>query len=117
MLNKCDQEGTVQKAEIPIDIKEIINRFLLKLSESNIKIQKAVLFGSYAKKIHGEYSDIDLALVSPDFTGNPYDDNEKIRDAKFAVSYNIEAHTYRADEFNESDPFVREILKHGIVIS
>lgn len=103
-------------AEVPTEIREIINRFLLKLSESHIEIQKAILFGSYSKSLNNEFSDIDIALVSPNFSGNPYYDNEKIRDAKFAVSYNIEAHTFTIDEFNESNLFVREILKNGIVI-
>jgi uncharacterized protein len=101
-------------AEIPIEIKEIISKFLIKLGESDIIIQKAILFGSYVKKSFNEFSDIDLALVSSNFSGNPYLDNEMIRDAKFAASYNLEAHTFTIEEFNESNYFVREILKDGI---
>jgi uncharacterized protein len=103
--------------KIPIEIKDKINRFLQKLKESNIIIQKAILFGSFANEKYHEFSDIDIALVSSSFTGNPYYDNELIRDAKFAVSYDIEAHTYTQDGFNEGDPFVREILKNGIEIA
>lgn len=101
--------------KIPNEINEIIRNFLIKLAESNIFIQKAILFGSYAKKNNNDLSDIDLALVSANFSGNPYFDNEIIRDAKLSVSSMIEAHTYTLDEFNESNPFVREILKHGII--
>ena len=43
-------KGTIRMAEIPTEVKDIINKFLVKLSESNITIQRAILFGSYAKK-------------------------------------------------------------------
>ena len=75
------------------------------------------MFGYYAKNQYNKYSDIDIALISPNFTGNPFYDNEKIRDAKFAASYNIEAHTFTVDEFNINNPFVREIIKTGISIN
>lgn len=103
--------------KIPIEIENIIKRFLSKLKESNIIIQKAILFGSFAKEKSNEYSDIDLALVSPNFSGNLYYYYELIREAKFAVSYDIEAHTYSIEGFNEEDPFVCEILKTGIQIT
>jgi len=100
--------------EIPAEIKDIIRIFLQKLKESNINIQRTILFGSYAKSTNNEYSDIDLALVSDNFSGNPYLDNEKIRPAKFAASYNIDAHTFTKKEFDEINLFVKEILKNGI---
>lgn len=103
--------------KIPDEIKDILKIFLEKLSESNIRIEKAVLFGSYAKNLNREDSDIDIALVSQDFSGNPYLDNELIRKAKFAASYSIEAHTFTVEEFKEGNPFINEILSYGITIN
>ncbi|OGU15751.1 MAG: nucleotidyltransferase [Ignavibacteria bacterium GWB2_35_12] len=101
-------------AEISSEIKELIHKFIDELEATNIHVQKAVLFGSYARGTNDKWSDIDLAIVSDNFVGNRYYDNEKIRKAKFAVSYELEPLTYRPEEFNESNPFVREILRHGI---
>ncbi len=103
--------------KVPVEIIEIINKFLFELSESNIRIEKAALFGSYAKGTYNEYSDIDIALFSGDFSGNPYLDNELIRKAKFATSYAIEAHTFTLGELDGNNPFVSEILRHGILIN
>ncbi len=103
-------------AEISTEIKELINKFIYELEATNIHVQKAVLFGSYARGTNDKWSDIDIAIVSDNFVGNRYYDNEKIRKAKFATSFELEPLTYRPEEFNESNPFVREILRHGISI-
>lgn len=103
-------------AEIPIEIRKKIEQFLANLKELNISLSKAILFGSYSRNTYNEFSDIDIALVSPDFSGNPYYDNEKIRESKFNSSYDIEAHTFTEDEFNSGNPFIKEILKNGIVL-
>jgi predicted nucleotidyltransferase len=103
--------------KIPAEIRNILQVFLDKLSESNIRIEKAFLFGSYAKKSNNELSDIDIALVSRDFTGNQYLDNEMIREAKLAASYSIEAHTFTVEEFESGNPFISEILSYGISIN
>lgn len=103
--------------EIKPEIIQLIKRFLKELDNSNINIKKAILFGSYAKGKEDEWSDIDIALVSEDFTGNRFDDNEMIRKAKFAVSYDIEPLTFLPNEFDETNPFIREILYYGVPIS
>ncbi len=102
--------------EIPIEVREKVRTFLSKLNDSNISIIKAILFGSYSTNQFNEFSDIDIALVSSDFSGNPYFDNQKIRKAKLSSSYDIETHTFSEAEFNSENPFVKEILKHGIVV-
>lgn len=103
--------------KIPVVIQDIIRVFLMRLLESNIRIEKAILFGSYAKGTFDEYSDIDIALISGDFSGNIYLDNELIRKAKFASSNAIEAHTFTSQDFTGNNPFVKEILSYGILIN
>lgn len=45
-----------------------INKILLTLlQERSLNINKIVIFGSYAKSKEGEYSDIDIIIVSKDF--------------------------------------------------
>ena len=102
--------------EIPNNIKEIVNKFVLEAKKDNITISQAVLFGSYAKGTNHEYSDIDVAVVSDDFIGIRIHDNIKLINAALKASIDLETHPYRPEDFNESNPFVKEILETGIRI-
>jgi len=97
-------------------ILDIVNRFLDEAEKYDIHILQAILFGSYAKGTNTEYSDIDLAIVSSDFVGTRYLDNQKIRRAKLNVSYELETHPFSPEDFDEENPFVKEILTTGVKI-
>ena len=103
--------------EVPDKIIEIIKKFIEEARKDNINISQAILFGSYAKGTYNEYSDIDLAIVSEDFEGNRFYDNRKIRKSKLKISYDLEPHTYRPEQFTSDNPFVQEILEYGIAIN
>ena len=102
--------------KIPVNIIEIINRFLQKLEKSDIYVKVAILFGSYANGTYNEWSDIDLALVSDSFCGIRFYDWDKLRDAKLSVSYDLSPLPYRSEDFTPDNLFVKEILKTGIRI-
>jgi len=103
-------------AEIPNEIVKIIRNFLAEAEKDNIRILKAVLFGSYANGNWNKYSDIDLALVSEDFQGSPFYDSKRLFKSVLKSSTDIETHPFLPEEFNESNPFVYEILRTGIPI-
>ncbi len=48
---------------------EKIQRFLHGISASGLHVERAMLFGSYTKGTANTWSDIDVAIVSKDFTG------------------------------------------------
>ena len=104
-------------ADIPNEIKEKIIRYLNELQNEKIKIKKAVLFGSYAKGIFNEWSDIDIALVSDDFTGSRFSDKNMIRKATLKIGTDIEALPFNSADFNNENPFVKEIIETGIEIN
>jgi predicted nucleotidyltransferase len=90
-----------------------IKRFIAELEKNSIHVQKAVLFGSHAKGTSNEWSDIDLAIVSDDFSGDRFDDKARIRPFKKVVGWDISAVPFRVEDF-ENSLFVRdEILKYG----
>jgi uncharacterized protein len=103
-------------AQVNAKILDIIKRFILEATKYNIHIQQAVLFGSYAKGTNNEWSDIDVAIVSSDFIGLRYLDNQKISRPKLNISYDLETHPFRPEDFNEDNPFVKEILSSGVRI-
>ncbi len=93
-----------------------IKRLIAALGEENINVERAILFGSYARGTATEWSDIDVALVSPDFSGNRFDDNCRIMKAKLRINARLETHPYTSEDFLDF-PFVRdEILEHGIEV-
>ena len=49
----------------------IIEQYVSLLKTNNFIIEKAVLFGSFAKNKNTNDSDIDIAVVSKDFQGLP----------------------------------------------
>jgi len=101
-------------AQIPDNISSIIELFLEELEKNHINIEQAVLFGSYAQGTHTSWSDIDIALVSPDFEGDRFKDRDKIRRIKLKISSDLEPIPYPPNEFTAADPFVKQILATGI---
>jgi len=93
-----------------------IKKLITELEKDDITIERAILFGSYALDTATEWSDIDVALVSPAFSGSRFDDNCRIRKTKLRVNTNFHTHPYTREDFLDS-PFVRdEILPHGIEV-
>ena len=101
-------------AQIPSEIKEMINKYLSALKKNNIPIKEAILFGSYAKGNHHEWSDIDIALVSKLFKGNRIEDKDSIRKITLSVSSAIEVLPFSPNDFNLQNPLAKEIIETGI---
>ena len=102
--------------KIDDSIIDIIKSFVVESLKYNIHIQQAILFGSYAKGKNHKYSDIDLAVISEDFVGIRFLDNQKITRPKLNISYDLETHPFRPEDFNEDNPFAKEIMVYGIRI-
>ncbi len=62
---------------------EVVERFLKLIKSDNITIERIILFGSYAKGNAGEWSDMDIAIVSPDFSGMPFYDRKILNSLLF----------------------------------
>jgi len=102
--------------EINSEINKTIHKYINLLNANNIKITKAYLFGSYSIGESKEWSDIDLALISDKFSGDNFEDRSMIGKITISVDGRLEPHTFRSSDFNESNPFAREIINTGIKI-
>ncbi len=91
-------------------------KLLVKAVENEkIKLSAAYLFGSC---VNGgsdqELSDIDVALISENFSGFRFDDNLKIIPIATRIEPRIETHPFKLEDFNNS-PFAKEeIVAKGI---
>jgi len=96
---------------------KVVKEFVRAIEAEGISLNKAILFGSYARNCQHEWSDIDLALVSDGFSGFGYDDKRQIAKINCRKPFSlIQATTFSTLDFEIGDPFVEEIKKTGIVI-
>ncbi|GBD95453.1 MAG TPA: nucleotidyltransferase domain-containing protein [Nitrospirae bacterium] len=93
---------------------EVVERFLKLIKSADINIERIILFGSYAKGNAGEWSDMDIAIVSPDFSGMPFYDRKMLNSFILKIDSRIEVHPFRPEDFTEDNLFVKEILKNGM---
>lgn len=101
----------------PDSILSTAKRFIEVVRKQGIPVEAAYLFGSWAKDHASQWSDIDLAIISPSFEGAKFYDRRKLYRAILEIDVGIEPHPYRPEDFNDSNPFVREILKTGVKIA
>ena len=92
---------------------------LIQLLKTNgIDVCEVYLFGSSVIDKAGEYSDIDIAVVSKDFTGMPFYDVKKISKFRRAVDLKLEVHPFSLDDVLNNPPlFFVDIKNKGIRIS
>jgi len=99
-----------------IDIRNILERLLAALREKTIRVAEAYLFGSFAHGENTEYSDIDIALVSEDFTGVRYLDIKKMGRIVRDIDCRIEIHSFSMQDKSNS-MFLAEIIRTGIRVA
>ena len=95
---------------------EIAEKYLSILRKNKIKLMKVYLFGSFAKGISRKDSDIDIAIVSDNFTGDWINDRLILMRLRREVDLSIEPHPFLPEEFDKTNPFVNEIIRTGIRI-
>ncbi len=94
-----------------------IKRLIRVMERNGLSINAAYLFGSYAKGKTDKWSDIDVAIVSDDFSGIRFYDVEKLISVLKKYNSFIEFHPFRTVDFNpETDLFTKEILENSLKI-
>jgi predicted nucleotidyltransferase len=99
------------------ELKNIIARYVAAL-QKHIRVCKVILFGSYARGNPRRESDIDLAVISPDFNNNPLEDLYLLSQSRAAASWDIEALPYSLQQYEHCEPgsFLHEIIRTGVIM-
>ena len=71
-------------------IRDIIQRFIDVLWAKGFRIEKAVLYGSYASGKAHSASDLDLAVVSPDFGKDRFEEGKLLHQIAWRIDPRIE---------------------------
>jgi predicted nucleotidyltransferase len=87
--------------------------------EKGIRVEAIVLYGSYARGTAYEQSDIDVAVISPDFDAIPmYKRQEQIALLTLYRDLRITPIGYPSSQYHDPDPssFLSEIIRTGRVV-
>ncbi|MDD3024004.1 MAG: nucleotidyltransferase domain-containing protein [Syntrophomonadaceae bacterium] len=101
-------------ASIPETIRSGVNKYLDKLRQE-IPVEKALLFGSYAKGEYDSGSDIDLAIFSDYFRGmRRVDGIAFLLSRAIDIDLDIEPLAFTYEDYSERIGLVDEIIRTGI---
>jgi predicted nucleotidyltransferase len=96
---------------------KIIGRFKDVLEKKGIKIERIVLYGSYAAGTQREGSDIDLVVIADDFSALGYWQRiDLLSAAIYEVFQPIEAVAMTQAEWGNGDSFIVDFARNGEVV-
>lgn len=102
------------------DVLEILKRFCMALESKKVHVQKMILFGSWAKGTAGEFSDIDVVIISEAFDGKDLWSRAKLlggAQAAYHILEPIQAVAVTPQEWDGKTSTICELAKDGEVVA
>jgi predicted nucleotidyltransferase len=102
------------------EIADVIGHYCAQLGEMGIRVERVLLFGSHARGEAREGSDIDVLIVSSDFTAlNTRERLERLGTAAARLWQPIEAIACTPDELAHAAPatLLEEIIRTGVRVA
>jgi predicted nucleotidyltransferase len=98
------------------EVIDIVNRFRRGIAARGIRPLKIILYGSYAENTNPKGSDIDIVVISDDFTGKNYWERIDIMaDVIYEIFAPIESVALTPEEWEE-DSFVADFARNGEIL-
>jgi predicted nucleotidyltransferase len=95
----------------------IVHRFRQGLEARGIKVERVILYGSYAGTANKAGSDIDLVVISSDFATRSYWERvDVLADAIYEVFAPVEAVAMTPEEWERGESFVVDFARNGEVL-
>ena len=101
-----------------VELAEKIDDFVRRI-RSAVTVEAVILYGSYAKGTADERSDIDVAVISPDFEGmSTWQRQDAIARATVGRGYRLAPVGFASSEYHApaGSSFLREIIRTGRVV-
>ncbi len=96
---------------------KIIRQFGQALLDNGIHSSRIILYGSYARGDWGEWSDIDLVVISDNFADKGYWERiDVLSEAIFAVHKPIEAVAMTPEEWESGKSMIVHFAKDGELV-
>ena len=103
-------------AQIDTLVLDSVRSFLEKISQAGIHVSSAYIFGSYARGQADKWSDIDVAVVSPQISTDRFEERIRLTELAINIDDRLEPLPFNIDSFVDSDPLVRKIKTEGIAV-
>jgi len=103
MANREDKKVIYQK----------IQEYIHLLEKNQIKVWRLYLYGSYAKGHFSEDSDIDLAVFLEKEDLDGFEEDAQLMKLRRKVDIRIEPHPFAKSDFDETNPYIKEIIESG----
>lgn len=94
-------------------IHEIIREYTQRLVEKNIGVWRIYLYGSHAKGAARPDSDIDLAVFLDTDEIDGFREDVELMRLRWDIDLRIEPHAFARTDFDETNPYIREIIETG----
>ena len=105
-------------AEISVGLTEAViekvRLFLARLGDARIGVEAAYLYGSQAMGAAGPDSDIDVAIVSADLTGDRIDDWMTLNRISSQIDVRMEVIGFLPEQFRDENPLAWEVKARGL---
>ena len=100
------------------EIREIILRFVNVVAAKGIRVEKVILYGSHASGDARPESDLDLAIVSPDFGRDRFEERKMLLQIAWRVDPRIEPIPVSSKSYENDTwiPLIYEIRQKGIEV-
>ena len=99
--------------QVAPDVVASVERFLAVVCQ-RLRVEAAYVYGSQAAGSARPWSDIDVAIISPDFSGDRFQDRLALMRWAATVDDRIEPQPFTPDRFNPNDPLASEISHNGV---
>lgn len=80
-------------------VEVIVSEYINAIKNRNIRVEKVILFGSYAAGCAGKDSDIDIAVISPDFGQDFVEEAVMLKEISEEIDLDISPRPYSLDEY------------------
>ena len=100
------------------EIREIIRQFVEMLISRGIHVDKALLYGSYAVGTETPDSDLDLAVISPDFGKDRFSEGKMLMQLAWRIDPRLHPVPLSSESFEKDTwvPLVHEFRMNGVVV-
>ena len=99
--------------QVAPDILESVERFL-SVVQRKLHVDAAYIYGSQVAGLAKPWSDIDVAVVSSDFSEDLFEDRLILMQWATAIDDRIEPQVFTPDGFGPNDPLASEISNRGV---
>jgi len=101
----------------PADYYRVLRKYADEIEKEGLTVKEMYFFGSRARGDESKGSDMDVCVVSEDFSGDKVEDTKRLYIIANGVSALIEPHSFLPEDFDDKYNFLaQEIKRTGVKI-